>query len=378
MRLLHAFSTFAIGGSQMRFARLANALGPEYQHEVVAMDAATNGFPAAGLVDANVGFATRDIAVRKSRGFSLLNLRTFRQSLDASRPDLLLTYNFGAIEWSLANRLGRWIPHVHFEDGFGPDENASRQLPRRIAARRIAIGARSRIVTPAKGLADLIVERWGFARAQVSLLPNGVDVEAFAAPPDRRELRRNPDDIIVGTIGALRPEKNYGRLIAAVAAMQDAIPVRLIIVGDGPEAASLKAAARMAGAADCVEFVGARTDTAAFYAGFDIFALSSDTEQMPLSVLEAMAAGRPILSTDVGDVRAMTDPANGPFITPLGDEEAYAGALRRLALDDDLRLRIGAANRAKARADFSADAMIAQYDRLFRELAAGGQASAGA
>lgn len=369
IRILHAFSTFAIGGAQMRFARLASALGPAYEHEIIAMDAAENGFRATELLDADVRFRTHVIDVRKGGGFDIGNLRRFRTFLKEMKPDLLITYNFGAVEWALINRIAQIAPHIHFEDGFGPDESADYQLLRRILARRAAIGKASRIVAPSAVLRTLIVDKWKFSPDQVSYIPNGVDVDAFFNPPSRHELRQHPDEVVIGAIGSLRPEKNHRRLISAVAALRASIPARLVIVGDGPQEDDLKAFAEAEGLSGFVEFTGARRDTEAFYAAFDIFALSSNTEQMPISVLEAMAASRPVISTEVGDVKAMLSPDNGAFVTPLGDDEAYQTALRRLALDEELRRRVGAANHERARSAYDEGVMATRYNELFREMA---------
>jgi glycosyltransferase involved in cell wall biosynthesis len=105
------------------------------------------------------------------------------------------------------------------------------------------------------------------------------------------------------------------------------------------------------------------------YPGFDIVALSSDTEQMPMAVLEAMAAGLPVAATDVGDVRAMLAPENAALLTPL-DAGALAGALDALLGDAGLRARLGAANRARAEAVYDQAAMFAAYEALFIGTAA--------
>ena len=109
-----------------------------------------------------------------------------------------------------------------------------------------------------------------------------------------------------------------------------------MIVGDGAERPALQALAAELGLAERVEFAGHQADTPAFYARFDVFALSSDTEQMPLSVIEAMASGLPVVSTDVGDVRLMVAAENAPFITGL-DEDSMTGALAALVADPAAR-----------------------------------------
>ena len=134
--------------------------------------------------------------------------------------------------------------------------------------------------------------------------------------------------MVIGTVAALRAEKNIARLIRALARLPAAAPARLVIVGDGPERAALEALAVAEGVGGRVEFAGHCADPAPLYAGFDIFALSSDTEQMPLSVLEAMASGLPVAATDVGDVAAMLDAANRPYVVAREDG-ALADALAR-------------------------------------------------
>jgi glycosyltransferase involved in cell wall biosynthesis len=143
---------------------------------------------------------------------------------------------------------------------------------------------------------------------------------------------------------------------------------RLIIVGDGPERPALTTLAEALGISERVRFAGQHQNTAAFYAQFDIFALSSDTEQMPLAVIEAMASGLPVVATDVGDVRLMLAEDNGPLVTPLEDA-AFADAMSLMVIDQAARWRIGLANLTKARRDFDQAAMFAAYGALWRGAA---------
>ena len=167
---------------------------------------------------------------------------------------------------------------------------------------------------------------------------------------------------MIGTVAALREEKNIFRIVRAFATLPAG---RLIIVGDGPQRPALEALAATLGVAQRVEFAGHHSDTVPFYAGFDIFALSSDTEQMPLSVIEAMASGLPVVSTDVGDVRLMLAEPNRPYVTRL-DDGAFAAALAGLIADPVGRRRIGDANRLKAEQDFDQAAMFAAHASLWR------------
>jgi len=159
--------------------------------------------------------------------------------------------------------------------------------------------------------------------------------------------------------------KNIPRLVRAFATLPP--NTRLIVVGEGPERAAIHTEAQRCGVADRVQTPGFLPQPHRFLGLFDIFALSSDSEQFPISVAEAMAVGLPVVSTDVGDVRAMLSAANQDFVTPLGDDEAFATALSHLEADTGLRRCIGDANRKDAIATLDESAMIAAYAALYSD-----------
>ncbi len=349
--LLHVFPTFAVGGAQMRFAALANAFGDRYRHIVLALD---GDYACAQRVSSNlpVQYETIDAPKRAT----LANIHRFRGRLRKLKPDVLVTYNWGAIEWAMANtpRLAR---HIHIEDGFGPEERAG-QIRRRVLTRRIVL-ARSTVVLPSHNLWRIATGVWGLDPRRVHYVPNGIDLGRFAGPD------RVPGDVpIIGTVAGLRAEKNVSRLLRAFRHVADAMPARLVVAGDGPDRSALTALSAQLGLRLQVEFLGQIDEPAPLYRSFDIFALSSDTEQMPLSVIEAMASGLPVAATDVGDVMAMVAERNRAFITPL-DDLLLAGAITTLAGDRELRAHLGAANQAKAAAEFNQATMVAAYRALF-------------
>ncbi len=360
--LLHVFSSFAVGGPQVRFARLARLLGDRYRHLIVAMDGAHG---ARTLLDAGVDYRIHELGLDQAAG--LANLPALRAKLKALSPDLLVTYNWGAIEWGLANRpppLAPFRPQVHIEDGFGPEE-AHRQLRRRVLARRLVL-ARATVVLPSRTLYRIAAEVWRLDPARLEYLPNGIDCARFAGPPDAALLARlgaapgGPP--VIGTVAALRPEKNLARLLRAFAELRR--PARLVVVGAGAEGDRLAALAAALGVADRVRFAGHVARPERLLGGFDLFALSSDTEQMPFSVLEAMAAGLPVAGVDVGDLGHMLADENAAYLTE-PSAPALAGAIDALLADPGRRAAVGAANRARALARFDERRMAAAYDRLF-------------
>ena len=158
-------------------------------------------------------------------------------------------------------------------------------------------------------------------------------------------------------------EKALDRLIQAFATLRAARQCHLVIAGDGPERKGLEQSVSAAGLRQDVTFTGYIDRPEKIVGAFDIFAMSSDTEQMPLGILEAMAAARPIVSTDAGDIRAMVSEDNRAFIVPISTE-ALSSALSAMLDDRALMTRLGHANQSKARADFDELGMLARYGQL--------------
>jgi glycosyltransferase involved in cell wall biosynthesis len=348
--IAHVFPTFAVGGAQVRFAAIANHFGTDFRHIVVALD---GDLGCRERLDPALHVTFPQVVASKSA--MLANVWRFRRLLRHWRPDVLVTCNWGAIEFALANV----VPvsrHLHVMDGFGPEEHVA-QLPRRVLTRRLAL-SRTPLLLPSRRLVQIATEIWRLPKNLIRHVPNGVDLARFATDGARRGVGQP----VIGTVAALRKEKNIPRLLRAIAAVP---PARLVIVGDGPERACLERLAAALGVSQRVRFAGYHPDPATFYAEFDVFALSSDTEQMPLSVLEAMASGLPIVTTDTGDVRLMVAEENAKLVTALHDQ-AFTAALASVVADRAAGQRIGQANLHKAHREFNQQAMFAAHGALWR------------
>jgi glycosyltransferase involved in cell wall biosynthesis len=360
--LLHVFSSFEVGGSQIRFCQLVNAMGDRYRHSVIALDGRTE---ARGRLHPDAPVEIVPFDPRKAGG--LRDLGRFRHMLAALRPDLLVTYNWGAIEWGLVDLVRPVCPHIGIVDGFGPEEVGA-SLPRRSALRWLVYGRARQLVVPSRVLERIARRTWHIPAAVVRYIPNGVDVARFEQAPDAELLAQfglDGPEPLIGTIAGLRREKNVGRLVEAFAAIvRQGRAARLAIIGDGPLRGDLEAQAAALGLADRVVFTGALARPERLLGAFSIYALSSDTEQMPISLVEAMAAGLPVASVDVGDVGDMVAPENGRFVRGR-DAESLASSLSALLDDTAERARLGAANRVVAHARFTERGMVEAYDRLF-------------
>jgi glycosyltransferase involved in cell wall biosynthesis len=281
--------------------------------------------------------------------------------------DLVCTYNWGAMDAVMAHRVFARAfglpPLVHHEDGFNEDE-AERLKPTRNLYRRVALGGADAVIVPSTGLEAIAREVWGQPVRRVQRIANGIDTAAFAAAPDPAALPmpKPEGQRWVGTLAGLRPVKQLPALVEACAALPP--EWQLVICGEGPERAAILAAAQRHGMADRLHLPGA-VDPARVVGLFDIFALSSASEQFPLSVVEAMAAGLPVAAPDVGDIAAILAEPNRAFITPPNDTPALSAALARLAADAALRASLGAANQTRAQAEFDLAAMLARYTAVY-------------
>ena len=363
-RLLHLHSTFDAGGKELRCVRLINAFGEEAEHAIVS------GEPERRSAAALLGGKARaswpkfpPLAGKPLPG------RLGRLAAAMAGYDLICTYNWGAMDAVMAHTLfadvHKLAPLVHHEDGFNEDE-ADRLKRGRNLYRRIALGRTSALVVPSRTLERIALETWDQPRTRVRLIPNGIDTRAYAKTPKRDALPRlikRKDEYWVGTLAGLRKVKNLIALVRACAGLPD--EWQLVIVGEGPERAAILAEAAALGIEHRVHLPGFVAEPAKAVGLFDVFTLASHSEQFPISVVEAMAAGLPVAAPRVGDIAAMVASDNGPFLCAPGDEDALAEAIARLASEPALRRRVGEANRRKAVADYDEQAMIDRYRALY-------------
>jgi glycosyltransferase involved in cell wall biosynthesis len=384
--LLHLFSTFTAGGPQVRTATIVKALDASFRHTIVGLDgdfscrARLEGHPRVSYAD----------PPRKSRlGAYSLRLGSL---VARTRPDLVLTYNWGAIEALLGARLRGFRRLIHGEDGFGPDESGG-QHARRIWFRRLVLPLASRVVVPSRVLLRHLEATWHVSEAKRRLIPNGVDLEHYV--PESGEMsgarqesraairatwRVGADDLVVGTVARFRKEKGVELLVRAFAEIVSgrvAVPgetsgarMKLVLVGDGPEEASLRALVGEFDLGSRVVFAGAMADARDAYRGFDVFAISSHTEQMPIALVEAMGCALPVASCDVGDVASMVSAGNRELVVAGREPRVLAAAVGRLLGDAPLRERLGRANRDKALSEYRVETMVERYRALYEEVLA--------
>lgn len=362
IRILHAHSTFALGGKEARAAALMNAFGGAAHHTVLS--AIPGQLSAREAIDSKV--RTEFPKDAPSLVGPPSPLRLYRLARYMRGFDLVLSYNWGAFDAVMARRLFGGPPLIHHEDGFNEDEVETRNGARNLY-RRLGLRAASKLVVPSERLETIALREWGQPPTKIVRIANGIPVARYGAAPTREipGLDKQPGEIVIGTVAGLRAVKNLPRLVRVFAAMQ--AKARLVIVGSGPESERIAAEARRLGVADRVLMPGFMAEPASYIGYFDVFASSSDSEQFPISLIEAMAAGLPAVATAVGDIREMVSDDNRPLIIERDDEAGFSAALDSLAEQSHLRRAIGRANREKAVAEYGEEKMVLAYARLYGE-----------
>lgn len=364
-RILHLHSTFDLGGKEARAVRLMNHFGSAAQHTILTAVPDALGARAAIAPGIRADFPTNAPSLAGKP-----NLARYRKFADYfANFDLILSYNWGAMDGVMARTIFNSItplpPVIHHEDGFNEDE-AVKLKAKRNWFRMVALARTDSLVVPSHTLEQIALRVWKQPDGRVRRIPNGIDVAAYAKRPQKGTIpgfQRRDGEIVIGTLAGLRAVKNLPRLVRAVAALDR--PVRLVIVGEGPERAAIEAEAARLGLSDRLLMPGFLKNPARYVGLFDIFALSSDSEQQPISVIEAMAAGLPVAAPMVGDIAHMVAPDNAILLAEPGSEAGLIDNLRRLADDPALRTALGKANRAKAEAEFEERKMLERYAALY-------------
>jgi glycosyltransferase involved in cell wall biosynthesis len=230
------------------------------------------------------------------------------------------------------------------------------------------------VVAVSEDLKRTLTEQLQASPDRVQVLYNGVDSRRFEhleRSKVRRELGIADGEFVVGTAVVLSVHKGLNHLLdAAPAVLAKAPATRFVIAGDGPARASLEAQARALGLGDRVVFIGHRTDVPDVVASFDTYVQPSLTEGLPLSLLEALAVGNPIICTRVGGMPEIVEHGVNGFLVAPGDTAALREAVLRVHGDPEFRAAVRDRNRKKFADQFTLRSMMDGHARLFGALAA--------
>ena len=366
--VVHLIYRLDFGGLETLLVDCINHMPPErYRHAIVCL----TGYTAFADKISRPGVEL--YALDKQPGLGLgIHAKLFKL-LRRLRPAILHTYNFACAEYAVPAWAARVPVRIHAEHG--RDASDPQGLNRKHNfLRRALVPWIDRYVPVSHDLARWLTGVVGIPENKSELIMNGVDTVRFAPQlPQAVTPWAGADTFVIGTVGRLQDVKDQATLIEAFALLCASRPeqraqLRLAIVGDGPLRERLAQKARDAGVADLVWFPGARNDIPELMRSFDLFALSSIAEGTPVTLLEAMACGLPVVATAVGGIpEVVQDGVNGALV-PAGNPQALAEALGRYADERARVLSHGMAARAAIEHHYSVAAMVSAYTALYDRL----------
>lgn len=367
LRIAHLIESDGPGGAERMVASLATELQSAGAENVVFVPERGEGWLGHELQ--GTGVRTESFRIERPlspafAGWLADALRRYRVAVAHSHEFTMAVY--GA--WAAA-RAG--VPHLFTLHG---SRYYAARWRRRIAIR--AAHALSRAtVTVSEGLADHVSRDLSIPRARITTIPNGARRAANGGPSLRDELRLRAPDQLAVAVGNLYPVKGHAYLLDALALLATRYPrLHVAIAGRGELEQPLRDRSHAANVVDRFHLLGLRADIGTVLAGADVFVLPSLSEGLPLALLEAMLAERPIVATAVGEIPEVLGHGNAGALVPPGDAAALADALAGLLSDPDRARRLGAAAERRASREYSLSRMVERYEGLYAALRLGAMA----
>jgi glycosyltransferase involved in cell wall biosynthesis len=382
IRVLRIIARLNIGGPAIHVSLLTERLDPARYESTLVTGAESPG--EGHYLDLHGRTLPRVVLVPQlgreiQGGQDVLALATLVRLVRRVRPHIVHTHTAKA---GTLGRLAAWVNrvpvivhtyHGHVLRGyFSPARTRAFVSVERALAR-----TSSALIAVSPAVRDDLLALGIGSRSRFAVVPLGLDLDRFErADPLRGHLRRElglpPDAPLVGIIARLVPIKAHEVFLEGAARLARARPdVRFVVVGDGERRAALEALAAARHLGERVRFLGWRSDLDRIYADLDVVALTSRNEGSPVALIEAMAAGRAVVSTAVGGVAdVVTDNVTG-WLVPVDDPDALAARIGALLADPGARARAGAAARVQVRDRYGAARLVDDIDRLYQDLLRG-------
>jgi glycosyltransferase involved in cell wall biosynthesis len=245
---------------------------------------------------------------------------------------------------------------------------------KRILANRLLLQRRDRVVGVGEAVRQALIANEGIPPERVAVIYNGIDLARCAAAREerravRREMEVADDELVILQVARLDYLKDHATAVRTLAEVAPRRPdARLVLVGEGPERGAVQEEVRRLALGGRVRLLGLRKDVPRLLAGADLLLLTSISEGIPLTLIEAMAAGLPVVSTRVGGVPEVVEDGRTGLLAPAGDAAALGRHVCELADNPRLRDELGRRGRERAEALFSERMMHDRYDQLFREM----------
>jgi sugar transferase (PEP-CTERM/EpsH1 system associated) len=310
--------------------------------------------------------------LKQKRGRSRSQVAPLTRLFRELKPDVVHSRNWGAIEAVVAARwLG--IPAIHSEHGVEADP--STEPRRRQWIRRALYGLARQVFAVSYELQESLVHRTGLASGKIGVIHNGVDTKRFCPSVEARmrfraELGIADHEFIIGCVGRMNPIKDYPTLLRAADTLSGICPsLRILFVGEGPERTALEQLVARSTLGQRVRFLGVTPRVPEVLNALDVYVLPSITEGISNSLLEAMAAGVPVVATRTGGNPEVVLHGHSGLLFPIGGVSELADTLAALYGDPEQRQRLADGGRRRVLEEFSLESMIRHYEDMYLGIA---------
>ena len=327
------------------------------------------GKGALGSIIENLGVDV--IELQKRRGIDYLTVYKLATILRKRKILILHTHNINPhIHGSLAGEIAGVPININTKHGA---EIPFRRRISRVFWDKVIVRSTDRIVAVSEDAKNALIRIAGIDPNKVVTIANGIDIEEHSKEIDIREKKREigilDEDFIIGNVARLSGEKDHNNLLEAFFIVLQKFPnIKLVLVGDGPLRRELEDKAQRLGIKERTLFSGFRRDVPELLKTFDVFVLSSITEGTSMTILEAMAAGLPVVATNVGGNPEIVVNEKTGIIVPPKDPPALAEAIIRIMSDRNLAEAMGAAGRERVKKLYSSDRMVREYEELYQNI----------
>ena len=355
-----------LGGAEVLAARIARQLRDDYRFVFVCL----NTMGRLGEELQADGFPVHVLDKRPGVDWGVI--RRLKSLIRQEGIDLVHAHHYGPFFYGVAARLPWGRPPVLLtEHGRLFPDRARRS---HLLLNRLLLGRDDRLFGVGDGVRLALIGNEGFPRDRVGVIYNGIDTAAFGdvghlRQEVRQELQLRPGGLVILQAARLEPIKDHAtaiRAMARVAATRS--DIRLLLAGEGSSASEIDALIDALDLRSHVLRLGLRADVNRLLAAADVVLLSSVSEGIPLTLIEGMAAGLPVLATRVGGIPEVVEEGQTGLLVAAGDDEAMAQQILRLAEDPARREQMGQAGRERANDLFSEARMVAEYDRAYRHM----------
>jgi len=361
--ILHVFVSLGMGGAENLLLQILRRLDPSEYRSVVCC---IGDRKEIGSQIADLGVPLHEFGLLKKGGFDYRIVSKLRQLMREEKVSLVHTHLYHANLYGRLAASCEGIPVIASVHNSYPRPRWHRHLVNRWLARKCSF-----VTVGSEQVYDDVMRLDGVPEEKLILIPNAVDVESknlLSRDEARRLLGVGPETFLIGTVGRLEEQKGHKHLVEAMKLLKKDHPtMKAIIVGEGRQRCFLENQIWELGLKDQVQLIGQRSDLADFFVGLDLFVMPSLWEGLALAMLSAMAAGVPVLATDVGGVRRALDEGKAGFILPAGDSERLAKEIEKALLDPEERFNRARAGFQRVRDHYSIQALVARLQELYAQ-----------